>query len=190
MARSGLSKALGILAPLAGIVAVVTNGLALAFERLTDPGPSLLIGLLTFPLTVATILVFCFWFAKAYKAAPPDPFGPSLGWSIGSWFIPVANAFVVYGPALALWRRHQGEHVPAAVWTWLVGWSVYIVLAAAGGVVGGVLGGLSAVSGSGPLDPSDLPPWVRALSAATSLAYLVAGIGLAMTAARIDDAPA
>jgi hypothetical protein len=93
-----------------GAVAVELNRYALLGRAesggLVSPGRlaasehrEVVIGLLQIPLTVATVIVFIWWFRRAYGNV--DSLGGRrrfrTGWAIGGWFVPV----------LALWRPKQ-----------------------------------------------------------------------------------
>jgi hypothetical protein len=184
MARTGLSHAVTVLPPVLGGVALANAVLFLAVPQVRgNLGLVLGWGMASNLLTIAAALVFCFWLSGAYRAAP-GPARFSLGWSVGCWFIPAANAVLPYGPALDLVRRHNAGRAPLSAWVWLVGWSV----SQAANLVTGVAGGIAGVRAglAGRVTP-DLPEWVFVTAVVSASFYLVAGLGLAVTAARIQD---
>ena len=98
------------------IVPLVNRGLAQRALETLDPGPLTAAGLLELavaglmiPLFIGTAVVFIVWMWRAHKnlyAFPGVTPRMGAGWSIGGWFIPLANLVI---PAIAMNEIARGS---------------------------------------------------------------------------------
>jgi hypothetical protein len=124
-----ITAAVSVVAVLADIVlyiefARMPGFLMRADTLFDDEGPEVAIGLLQFWLFIAVGAAFLIWVFRATRElgnlpGARMPFGP--GWSVGFFFVPVANLFVPYQVVKHIWiAAHAGR--PAGrlfvAWWW------------------------------------------------------------------------
>ena len=80
----------------------------------TDLREGLIAGL-TLIATVVTIVLFIRWFRRAYRNLPAlgaEPLRFKSWWTIGGWFIPIANLFRPKEMANDIWRASDPDAPP------------------------------------------------------------------------------
>jgi hypothetical protein len=86
----------------------------------TDLREGLIAGL-TLIATVVTIVLFIRWFRRAYRNLPAlgaEPLRFKSWWTIGGWFIPIANLFRPKEMANDIWRASDPDAPPRQGLSW------------------------------------------------------------------------
>jgi uncharacterized BrkB/YihY/UPF0761 family membrane protein len=137
------------------------------------------------PLQVAVVVLFCMWIFRVQKnrmglGQVPDH---SAGWTVGSFFIPVANLVLPFFPMRDAWKGTAGGKRPVAVFLlWYLAWSLGLAVA----IVAAVWAGIEAADaqrdapeGTAPEDIMvDMPPGVEVLRWVGLGLMVVAAFGL------------
>jgi hypothetical protein len=79
------------------------------------------IALMTFVALLATIVLFIRWFRRAYRNLPAlgaEPLRFKSWWTIGGWFIPIANLFRPKQIANDIWRGSEPDAPPKQTGRW------------------------------------------------------------------------
>ena len=193
MANRGLATSMQILAFL---YAALTLLLAVAAVVLGTVKPfdwRFPVSLLASFVFLGCAVLFGVWLAGIYRnASPALPMQASSGWTIGSWYIPVANIGTPHGPMLQLWRRSTGQEPGAGVWTWLLAWSLWwslsLVTSVAGFVVGVGAGIGAAEAGNGTNPTVHMPAWLAWLDLVQAVVIVVAAVGLLVASNTLQRA--
>lgn len=104
-----------------------------------SPALTILAGVLQFLTVLPTVVVFIVWFHRVRSNGGvfrPDVFTLGRGWSIGAWFVPVANLFLPHRIARQTWRAStqlgpDGSHrtAPTALLTsWWAVWVLAVIM--------------------------------------------------------------
>ena len=176
-----------------GVVNLLTQSLAAG-------GPwavGILVSLASLGVGIAFIVVFLVWFHRVYTnlAARGVHGGPSAGWAIGCWFIPVANFFLPLRPMRFAWdaNRPSGERGGnGIVIGWSVAWVAYNLLTLAAAIVAvatGFSAGFEAARTGAPVDEEALSqnPALVGLQVLGLLVTIAAGILVLALARRIES---
>ncbi len=147
-ARARIVKILLIACAVASGMSLVAESLSLAFPPLTDDQElgdnpisaalmalTFLIAVLDLIIYLTTAVFFLIWLYRAYDNVralnPSRRLENSPGWTIGSFFIPIANLFVPYRGVKEVWQKSgppdegllvQPAEVPARFPIWWMFW--------------------------------------------------------------------
>jgi hypothetical protein len=123
--RARIVKILLIVLAIVNGISMLVTALTLLFPPLTDGDAAesnlggflmaligLGVALVTFAVYVATVVVFCMWLYRSANnvmafGTPRSLINYSAGWTVGSFFVPIANLVIPYRATKEVWQNSQ-----------------------------------------------------------------------------------